>query len=474
MQQKHEGEVMINKSYIVNCYTNKERSEGNCKGIFYEYANGTFKLVLEFDAATERKIYEIYNDYEMPKIINFCCSEGDFFIFEYWILSSGSWTRNDGEKMTACKLKVEFEVFRFGTGRNCFDLSELRIEQATCNFYNLKRWINGFAWHQIEYKEHAKALTKRIANPKCAVRTYEINNGFSIELFIATKSLTPFDVEEQYDICFRIKGGTFEDYNREIYRFIQFMTILCRTPIEIKDKMILSLGEREHINIRSRKWVDEKEADSLKINSYRDLGDNFGNIIKSYYRMMNNEKKRLAIQTLVSDIHETKTIGRSESNFLSVCKAIENLYDDILLPAELASMTEDTEKIVEAIICACATTLTAKQIEGLKKKLDIAYGVTFRKKLKVFFKDSVSFIPKGCNVDHHINLIVNTRNFLTHLGDKEDTIEEGRHGSYFEILYNWLIARLLKNWNNEEKVKLNISVDDLTRQIGSTLLKKGK
>lgn len=458
---------MINKAHLVECYTNKERTEGKCQGIFYENINGSYKLTLEFDAITERKIFEIYRKYDMSNdIINFCCNDGDFFVFEYVISSVGSRVRDN-----ICKLLIEIKVYKFGVGMNCFNLLELKIEQASCDFYNLDKWINGISRQQIKYEEHVSEMAKGLVSPAIENREYKITDNFKINLFIATQSLSLSGVKEQYNFNFIIKNGVINDYNDKIIKFTQLMTILCRSPIEIKD-ITLSLNEKTHITIKGHKWIDEKEVATEQIISYNDLIPNFEKIIKGYYQMMSDDNKKLSIQTLVSNIHETKTVAQAESDFLAVCKAIENIYEGLLSETK-TNITEESEDLIKTIINTCSATLSKKQIEELENKLDIAYSVTFRKKLKAFLLDSVDYLPKNCDEKQQINSIVNTRNFYTHLGNNKGVIGEDKLFTVSLVLYSWLVFRLIKYWNNEEKVIIKQSWYNYI-QVDKIIKTKGK
>ena len=103
-----------------------------CEGVLYKDKEGFYILRLESDKKS------VIEKYKPSKPINGINGVEKFFLVDFQFACHG-------EMLNKGKIKyfVQFKVFNYAIGENCFSLDEFKVKSAICEYDFLDMWYKG-------------------------------------------------------------------------------------------------------------------------------------------------------------------------------------------------------------------------------------------------------------------------------------------------------------------------------------------
>lgn len=389
----------------------------------------------------ESETLDIINLFEKKIIIEAVINNENYFFYDLFMITRGYITNN-----RKTLFFIEFDAYSHGVGCFCEKLENLKIKEMCVSFNYLSKWILGINYNFIKEENHLKSLKKQGFGENY-VKTYKINDNLELDIQVYGTRLKSF--QEVFQICFRCKSLSFQDYIEEINLFSRFLSLMCFTPVEVNEK-ITCFTDNTVFNIFQYKWIKEKHIYNHFLISYSDLKKSFKKIITNYY---NDTRLHPPFTTLTSSLYiEGSSPGGEVAKFLNILKSVDAMYENVLF-----DFSKQEKKYREKINKIVKTIPHKKDREFISNKLCLSHKATSIMKLRQFLIDCIDILKITSEQTEKLaRILQTTRNYYTHLlKNQENVIKENSLEMFNEVLISLINYRLIKHYNNNKIPETN-------------------
>lgn len=303
---------------------------------------------------------------------------------------------------------------------------ELSFKEIKFQFDKLNKWITDSAY----------VMNMNQVELSCEIQNKHVNlDNFSIDLLfddILNKKT------DNYLINFKIlfyynKFREFEDILKDIEILKNFFTLAIYSKINLIEITILIKDEnnsQQEINIFSKHNISNNNVDYNwfdMIIQYHEIERNFGEILQNWFEKYSTFKPFFDIYFLnITSKLYAEALLITYIDSLEYFMSHNDLFDDkFMTPHDYEQIFNKFQTFIESL------DIDDDHKTALKNTVEHGYSHTLRKRLKDLFKKLKDYevlneiISQYGKPKEFINIVVNTRNYYTHYGNKNQWVASG-------------------------------------------------